>query len=70
VAVANLIEFYLSSSDPIVSVAMMYLCDRWTCTDDMEEKDRRICRSKLRNEVWQLQDSVQYLTHHQVGPGM
>ena len=46
---------------------MIYLCDRGTGTDDMEEKDRRICRSKLRSEVWQLQDSVQHLTQHQVG---
>ena len=45
----------------------IYLCDRGTGTDDMEEKDRRVCRSKLRGEVCELQDSVHSLTMHQVG---
>ena len=43
-----------------------YLCDRGTGTEDKKERGGRVCRSLLRSEVWQLQESVEQLTMQQV----
>ena len=53
--------------------AVTYLCDRGTCTEELvtfaldRPNKKGQCRSKLRAEVSQLQESVEEITIDQVG---
>ena len=48
-----------------MSKGVTYLCDRGTGTKD--GRRGRVCRSRLKDEILQLQESVDQLTLHQVG---